>query len=225
MKKLWIAAVLALGVCGNALALNYIGPPTTRMEAGQWAVGASFSHSLQDIKYDGHRFDNAEQDVVVGRVAVGLVTSRLEISGLAGAADFEGGSLDTDYTFLLGGAFRATLWKGQNLDWGVVGQGTFMSTEDTGSRTVDELKLGEVLFGLGPCWRPDWGIVYGGALVHVITGTLKTVADEEYDLEQDSPFGAYLGGGIELERHLMATAEVQATPDAYGWGVGLLWRF
>ncbi len=224
MKKLCIAAVLALGLCGNALALNYIGPPTTRMEAGQWAVGGSFFHSLQDIKYDGGKFDNAEQDVALGRVGVGLVTSRLEISGLAGAADFEAGPIGTGYTFLLGGAFRATLWKGEALDWGVVGQGTFMSTEDTGTRSVDQLKLGEVEFGLGPCWRPDWGIIYGGALVHVITGTVNT-DDEEYDLEQDSPFGAYLGGGIELERHLMATAEVQATPDAYGWGVGLQWRF
>ncbi len=229
MKQRCIAVVLALGLCSNVLALNYLGPPTTRMQAGQWAVGASYSHSNQDLDFGPFEWDDAEQDVILGRVGVGLVTNRLEISGLAGAANLEDDSFDTGYKFLLGGAFRVTMWKGKDLDWGIVGQGTYLNLEDTGiiqgTSTDFELRLGELQFGLGPCWRPGWGIIYGGAMFQWVLGTMDTTLLGDFDLREKTAIGIYGGGGIELARHLMLTGEVQATPDAFGWGTGLQLRF
>ena len=48
MRQRCIATILALGLCSNALALTYLGPPTTNMKAGQWAGGVSYADGEQD---------------------------------------------------------------------------------------------------------------------------------------------------------------------------------
>jgi len=229
MKRYCVATILTLGVCGHALALNYLGPPTTQMRAGQWAVGASYSYSTQDLDLGEFDLENAHQDSVLGRVTVGLVTSRLEISGLAGVADIDQSEFDTGNQLQVGGAFRLTMWEGGDLDWGIVGQGTYLRAEETGtvlgSRTDYELGLGELQFGLGPCWRPNWGIVYGGAMLHWIMGSMDTTGLDDFDVREQSVLGAYLGGGFDLDRHWTLTAEIQATPDAFGWATAVQLRF
>jgi hypothetical protein len=119
--------------------------------------------------------------------------------------------------------------KVTNLDGGIVGQATYLKTEDSGivlrTPTGFELSVAEFELGIGPCWRPGPGILYGGALIHWIDGSIDTDRIGDYDISEESIFGIYIGGGVELPKHLMVTAEVQATPDALGWGIGAQWRF
>lgn len=224
-----VATVLSLS--SSAMALNYIGPPTTWLHAGQWAAGVSYSQSEQDLTLNGRSiFDDVEWDSTIGRVAVGLVTSRLEISGLIGGTSVERDEgFDTGDRLLAGGGFRVTMFEGGDLDWGIVGQGTYMSVERSGTvlstPTRYDLDLGELQFGLGPCWRPGWGVVYGGALLQWVIGTLDTPAPGNFDVREKSAVGAYVGAGFEVESHWTLTAELQATPDAFGWGAGVQLRF
>ena len=232
MKKYCVAAILALGLCSNVLALNYLGPPTTRMKAGQWFIGASYADSEQDIEFDTDiEFDDVDQNATVGRVGVGLATDRLEIFGLFGMTELERDLFETDDEFLVGGGFRVTMQldKKNNLDIGVVGQVTYSKFEDESiiflTPTDYELSLAEILFGAGPCWRPGPWLVYGGVLIQWIEGNLDTIAAGRSDVNQESLVGAYLGGGVDLAEHWMITAEGQATPDAYGVAAGVQLRF
>jgi hypothetical protein len=229
MKRTIFVMAAVLGLSSSALALNYLGPPTAHLQAGQWEAGISYCYSMQDIKLDDFELDDAKENMILGRLGVGLVTSRFEIAGLAGAGDLERDPFETDFKFLLGGAFRATMWEGGDLDWGIVGQGTYLSTEDRsrvlGRPSNYDLSLGEIQLGLGPCWRHDWAIVYGGAMFHWFVGTMDDTVLGDFEVREKTAIGGYLGGGLDVDKCWTFTAEIQATPDAFGYSTGIQLRF
>ncbi len=230
MKRIVIVTLLAVGLCGNAIGMNYLGPPTTKMQAGQWALGGSYADSRQDVEIDGGIvFDNLKEHIGLGRVAVGLVTSRAEIFGMLGAAQLHQGEFKTDTQVLGGLGGRITALPGKVLSWGIVGQFTWFHTEDTstilGVVQPYELDLQEVQIGLGPCWRPGPFVLYGGPMIQWLGGDIETPLLGKRDVSIESWLGGYVGGGFELDKHLMVTAEFQVTPDALGWSAGAQWRF
>lgn len=232
MKRLCISSIFALGMCGNVLALNYLGPPASHLRQGQWYVGMNYADSKQDIEFDTDiEFDDMDQSSILGRIGVGLATDRLEIFALVGMTELDQYYFDTSDELLLGGGFRATMQldKVNNLDFGVVGQVTYTKSDDSDVvllvPTDYELAVAEVLFGAGPCWHPGPWMVYGGVLIHWIDGNLDTTLVGSYDINQQSLVGAYLGGGVELDERWVITAEGQATPDAYGVAAGIQLQF
>jgi hypothetical protein len=234
-----IVIIMVLGMANSALGLNYLGPPTTRLRTGQWYVGASYSDSRQDIEFSADDTDTDikdwDQSSTLGRIGVGLADNILEIFGLVGMTELEQGEspylFQTDDELLLGGGFRATMYMGEgnNLDWGIAGQVTYTKFEGDSvvlkTRTDYELSALEFLVGIGPCWRPDPWLLYGGLLVHFITGDIDTTRVGSYDISQESAAGIYMGGGVELAKHVMLTAEGQATPDSYGWAIAAGYEF
>lgn len=230
MRQRCIATILALGLCSNALALTYLGPPTTNMKAGQWAGGVSYADGEQDIELGSNlQLEDLKEETVLGRVAAGVVDRRWEVFGLFGAVDAEQDYFNPDDEFLIGFGTRITTNVGDKLDWGVVGQVTWFTSEDTGTfagiPTPYELDLFDIQVGLGPCWRPGPFILYGGPMIQWIEGDLDTTYAGNFDVNAESWFGVYIGGGVELEQHLSITGEVQATGDATLWAVCAQWRF
>jgi hypothetical protein len=67
---------------------------------------------------------------------------------------------------------------GDDLDWGVVGQFTYLTREDqgviNGVWTPFEMDLIDVQIGMGPCWRPGPFVLYGGPMLQFIEGEIET---------------------------------------------------
>lgn len=230
MKCLCLTVVLGLFLAAPALGLTYLGTPTTVLKTGEWAVGASYAKSEQDLKLSGgFDIDDLEEESVLGRVAVGLVDKRMEVFGLFGTADLEQDEAEMNGEFLVGFGARVTTNIGDDLDWGVVGQFTYFTREDAG-RVADvwtpfEMSLFDVQIGVGPCWRPGPFMLYGGPMVHLVEGDIDTEIAGDFDVNQESWFGAYIGGGVELAKHLGITGEAQGTGDAWALAASIMWRF
>ncbi len=230
MKHTTLIIGLGLLVASPALGLTYLGTPTTRMKAGQLAIGASYADSEQDVELQGDiQVDDLDEESWLGRVAIGVADERMEIYGLFGSANLESDGLETGDEFLVGFGTRITTNRGDELDWGVVGQFTWFTNEDTvdflGTPTPYDLDVIDVQIGFGPCWRPGPFIVYGGPMIQWIDGDIESPLFGEFDVDAESSFGGFVGGGIELAEHVCLTGEVQATADANAWAASIQWRF
>jgi hypothetical protein len=218
MKK--TVCLIVLCATGSALALGPLGPTTTTMRQGQWEFGAAYTYSEQDIEFEtGADVDNAELETVLGRVAVGLATDRVELFGLLGASDSD--DFDTDTELAFGGGLRLTTNSGEELTWGVVTQVIHYDFDIS----FGDLKLNEVQVALGPTWRRDNIMIYGGPLVQILFGKYERDIGPDIDVEDDVLWGGYVGGGIELFEHLMLNVEGQLTTDSHAVSAGLNWRF
>ncbi len=212
--------VIVLSLAGSALALGPLGPPTTRMRLGQWEVGAVYTGSEQDIELEGGvEVDDVELNSVLARGTVGLATNRMELYGLAGWAEYE--QEGSDNNFAVGIGTRITALKGKELDWGIVAQ--FLRYEFDFDDT--DLELNEFQVGIGPCWRPGNFMLYGGPMLHFLTGEFDSDPGPSVDVEQEAWFGGYIGVGAQLWEHVVVNAEAQVTTESRAGSVGLAWRF
>jgi hypothetical protein len=218
MKK--TVCLIVLCATGSALALGPLGPTTTTMRQGQWEIGAAYVYSEQDLEFEtGDEIDNMELQSVLGRVAVGLFTDRLELFGLIGASESD--DLDTDTEVAFGGGLRLTTNSGKELTWGVVAQVIHYDFDISGG----DLRLNEVQVALGPTWRRDGIMIYGGPMVQVLFGTYDRDLGSDIDVDEDALWGGYLGGGVELLEHLTLNVEGQLTTDSHAIAAGVNWRF
>jgi hypothetical protein len=93
------------------------------------------------------------------------------------------------------------------------------------THTGYDLTVAEAEVAIGPCWRPGRAILYGGPLFHWIDGEIDTDLVGNHDIRQRSMFGGYIGAGLQVTDQFSATAEIQATGEAFGWGIAAEWRF
>ena len=82
----------------------------------------------------------------------------------------------------------------------------------------------DVQFALGPCWRRGAFVLYGGPMLHFISGEVTIPGSGTFDIEQESWFGGYIGTGLS-NRHLSLIVEGQVTPDSFGGAIMLGWKF
>ncbi len=212
--------LIVLCATGSVLALGPIGPTTTNMRQGQWEVGGAYTYSEQDIEFEGDtEVENAELETVLGRVAVGLATDRVELFGLVGAADSD--DFDTDTEVAFGGGLRLTTNSGEELTWGIVAQAIHYDFDITSG----DLKLNEVQVALGPTWRRDCIMIYGGPLIQVLFGEFDREVGDDIDVDDEALWGGYIGGGVTLLEHLTLNVEGQLTTDSHAVSAGLNWRF
>ncbi len=224
MKMPCIATVLALGLCSSASALTYMGPPTTTMKQGQWAIGERGGWSENDVEIGGVTLEDVELTNILGSVHVGLATSRMELFGLFGVGNVE----DTGYEFAAGVGTKITMNSDRPLSWGLLAQGVFYQQDEPFilppySGNI-ELEAWEIQIAAGPCWRFNNFSIYGGPFLHLIQGDNDVVVDdtvvESLDVEQHGLWGGYVGLGLHLDR-VEVTGEIQVGPDAWGLGLGV----
>jgi hypothetical protein len=216
MDKVNVVVLIVFAVAATAQALTPIGPPTTTLRQGQWAIGGSYGYSEQDIEIEdgpiGTSAEDVEIETALATVAVGLATNRMEIFGRLGMAQAEDTYIDSDEKLALGGGARITTNLDDELSWGVVGQVLYCEPSDDDD-------IFDVQFALGPCWRRGAYVLYGGPMLHFITGEIGTS-----DIEQESWFGGYIGTGLSSE-HLSVIVEGQLTPDSFAGAIMLGWKF
>lgn len=224
MRNATVAAILLM-VTSTVQALSYIGPPTTVMKAGQWGFGGMYTDSKQDIELKSFGvLDDVELDTTLATATVGLADHRAELFGRVGVGQYDWFGDDREDELCLGFGGRITTNKGhgnlEDLDWGLALHLTYHEIPEK----VGEGELYEFQLGLGPCWRPGIFLLYGGPMVHMLGGELDLPLVGEFDIRQESSYGGYIGGGIDVGG-FQVTGEVQATPDATGWAVGGRFEF
>lgn len=221
MDKLNVVVLIVFAVAATAQALTPIGPPTTALRQGQWAVGGSYGYSEQDIEIQNGPVSMFDEDVeietVLATVAVGLATNRMEIFGRLGMAQAENRYFESDEELAVGGGTRITTNLGDELSWGLVAQALYFELD--GGEGITDLQ-----FALGPCWRRRAFLLYGGPMLHFITGEAQIPGVGTLDIEQESWFGGYIGTGLTSD-HLSITVEGQVTADAVGGAIMLAWKF
>ena len=52
-KMLFFGVLVAVCLCGTALALDPMGPPVAGLEQGQWKTGLDYAFSETDLDFDG----------------------------------------------------------------------------------------------------------------------------------------------------------------------------
>lgn len=221
MKTLRFTALLVVCFAGTALALTPIGPPTTVLKQGQFEVGGVFGWSENEVDFSGSvgEVDDLEFDTILFRPAVGIASDRMEIFGLLGYSEFE----DADDT-AIGFGLRVTTNLEEQLSWGLVGQIVWFEADER--MRIDsfygdaDLNFYEAQIGLGPCWRHDIFMLYGGPFLRFIDGELTRTID----MEESEWIGAFIGGGLDLGP-ANAVVEVQATQSDIGVGVNVALRF
>ncbi len=201
---------------------------------------------MSPFETESFGISNVKIDKIYGRIGYGI-SDKWEAFLRLGAADAEGdadwpehysteGSVDSDRGFAFGFGTKATFFEqSPKLKWGGLAQMSWRKND--GKLTIEEgvysgleadtqIEVLEVQLALGPTWQAaDYISVYGGPFLHFVDGELKGKAygeEGEYDLEQDSVFGGYIGTQIGVTNSCDLNLEAMFTGDATAWAVSLI---
>jgi hypothetical protein len=232
MVAVVVAAVFA--AAGSAWALSPIGKPTAGLEQGQVYLGADYGYSDADIEVDGadENINGANSNAIMGRVGYGLMDV-WELYGLVGVADAEWEDFDSSFDIAYGFGTKYTFMEDEEIDWGVAFQMQWLDVDDDvtdeGTDYDVDMDFWEMVIAVGPTWNMNEDVrIYGGPLVYLMDGDLdvKEVGDgsESFDLEEDSCFGGYVGGEVDLSDTCLVYAEFLFTGDAWMLGGGIGWK-
>jgi hypothetical protein len=256
-----IITLTVLALAGSALALAPMGPPTAGLKTGQFRAGAEYSYTTTDLKIDWGGDEYTAKDIKVNVISANIgygVMDDLEVFARLGASNAEGdsdsediGNAAGDYKFAWGLGTKYTFLKQENLDWGVLFQIGWLSTEssDSGSYTEGEGE-GEITYNwdetykvdmynieiaVGPTWKAAEGLsIYGGPFFNIIRGnadydyseTPGTYTDSESaDIKEKSMFGGYVGAQWDFMQNASAFGEFQYTGAGWTFGTGVGWKF
>jgi hypothetical protein len=257
MKKnlLLVDVILtALDLTGSALALAPMGPPTAGLKTGQFRAGADYSYSDMDFKVDWGHGEYTAKNIKVNMVAANIgygVMDDLEVFGRLGAGnaagDLDGFDASGDYKFIWGLGTKYTFLKQENLDWGVLFQIGWVSTEfsDSGSYVEGEttydwkenykLDMYNIEIAVGPTWKAAEGLsIYGGPFFNLVRGDLDyhysetpgTYTDSETaDVKEKSMFGGYVGAQWDFMQNASLFGEFQYVGTGWTFGTGVGWKF
>lgn len=239
-KMLRIAVAFIVFVCSSAaLALVPMGPPMSTLKErdyleGQFSIGFHYCYSEVDIELSGHgvseRIDDIESNMIFANLAYGISGS-CDVFLRLGAANAEVEGVFGDYEFAWGLGTKATFVHDGDLIWGGVFQIHWIESKDSwafGGYSGDaEIHAHEIQVGAGPTWQGDGFSLYGGPFFHYINGDVDIKLAGEtvsFDIEQESEFGGFVGAQWELAEKAFLYAEGQFTGDAWGFGVGGIWK-
>jgi hypothetical protein len=258
-KKLLLVVVIltALALTGSALALAPMGPPTAGLKTGQFRAGAEYSYTNSDFKIDWgsgeYTAKNVKVNVWTANLGYGIMDDweafvRLGAGNAAGdSEDF--GSATGDYKFAWGLGTKYTFLKQDNLDWGVLFQigwlssefkdsGTFVDESDATQTFHDTYKLDayDIEIALGPTWKAAEGLsVYGGPFFNIIRGDIdfhESVTpdttqsySESADIKEKSVFGGYVGAQWDFMQNASLFGEFQFTGAGCTFATGVGWKF
>jgi len=246
-----LAVVLAaVCVCGSAaLALDPMGPPTSRLEKGHWSVGVDYFAEDSDIELDEARpvglvsaFKmNVEEQLVTANIAYGIADNWEIFLRLGGEASgdgtgTQGGSpvtFDGDSGSVTGLGARASLYKQGNLELGglfQIGWGKSEGKIETRGQSFSvDGDTTEIGVAIGPSYKITENVsIYGGPFFYFIDGDVDGNVlgiDISYDIDEASYFGGYIGTQIDIADGIAFNVELQHTATADGLGMGLVWRF
>lgn len=202
MKKKWLLAVALVVVflCDSAaLALDFMGPPTSGLKKGQFSTGADYSYSRMDLqlnegkmKIDGESGDlpsgkikNLKMNKVYANIGYGIMDNWEMFLRLGGANTdlktdlFDAGSVqkefDGDTGFAIGFGTKATFYEEGDLKLGGLFQMSWASSDAKAngpywSESLD-IDITEIQIAAGPTYKLMSSVsIYGGPFFHFIDG-------------------------------------------------------
>ena len=204
--------------------------------------GEATSFALKDFEASkayvnlGYGFaDNCE-----GFLRVGGAKGEFDDSIWLDSEEFDSGS-----NLAVGGGIKATFFEEGGLKLGALLQGSWAEYQGqldspnwTGPDFV-EIDMTEVQIAVGASytWEERF-CVYGGPFFHFVSGDLDDTVgasvtglgellNSEYDweIEEDSTFGGYIGAQLEVAEGCSFNVEYQFTAAANAFGASILWRF
>lgn len=232
--------VVACLLSSSALALTPLGPPVATLDWGKMSLGFDFSDSKSDIKVTGlglsGTLEDVESQLYFAKLGLGLLDN-WEMFVRLGTADHESEGYQGSSGFAYGWGTKVTLLKGDPVSWGTIFQMTWSESSDTLTEdvppfgTIDadfDIDIIEIQIAIGPTYRKDNFILYGGPFLHLIDGELDVSvlgATGSFDLKQKSEFGGYIGAMFDLAESSSLFFEYQNTGDASAIAGGIVWRF
>jgi hypothetical protein len=183
-------------------------------------------------------------------VRLGVIDAKDDIEQIYpdGATPDKYNGFDGSFGLAWGLGTRATFWQDEILSWGGLFQIIWEKPDksdislagDPEFSGTAEIEIWEVQIALGPTWRPvDSFCLYGGPFLHFVRGDLdisgetnigfNVVTESSGDIEEKSQFGGYVGAYWDMDaltKGLPAiNLELQLTGDAWGVGLGSVWKF
>jgi hypothetical protein len=252
-KVLVLVCVAWMGA--GAFAYSLLGPPTAELkkttrenDEGEEVShfenrhGYIFSYSKAAIEIDG-----------VGRVDDLKVTrhyytwsvafyENFNFSLLLGAAsgESEEGELDATQTggfegdtqFSWGFNFKNTFYQGETVDWGVMGQMTWSSTEDSvdvsgvGPVDVEIDNAYDLQVAIGPAVDMGGWKLYGGAFYYMLDAELKMSQPAfglpaSADIEESDSLGGFVGAQFDIKENLDLIVEYSMGKDSANIGLSV----
>ncbi len=237
MREKTIIVGLTLALFSSAsYALDPLGPPKALLKEGQWSVGLEYAYSqtdteLEDGSFNGTPLPDSSSQLRANEAFVNLRYGPwhgvLDVFGRLGVVAFKDPSLqdgDADIAFGLGAA--ATLWHtGEKLDWGALLQfGRGESSSHGIART--EIEAWSLQVAGGPTYqvRDDMKL-YGGLFLDFLWGEFEGSGRFKYDLEQNDPFGVFVGLDWTVKENTDWTVEFQYAGSTLAVATGLRWTF
>jgi len=239
MRKL-VMAMMVLFAVGRALALTPMGPPRAELEKGKRSLGFLFSSSEMDLDISGYgmteEMSDTESTAYLVKAGYGL-SDGFEIYSLLGFADMTSEDYKGNSEFAWGFGTKFTLAESAQVTWGGLFQMVSLSSDGSisgdvpgfGWQTIDvDVQLYEIQIAFGPTYTTEAFSIYGGPFLHFVSGDLDGSAlgvTVEFDIEQKSEFGGYVGTQFELNKSTAVFIEHQMTGDASAIAGGFVWRF
>lgn len=149
-----------------------------------------------------------------------------------------------DYEAAWGFGTRVTFCQEGNLTWGGLFQMTWSGIDGSNLKLRGdpvfsgsvELDFWEIQVAAGPTLQLEGFSIYGGPFLHFVKGDMElsgtTVSlgttqrvESEADIREESNFGAFVGAQWDIDEDTCWYTEYQFTGDAWGAGMGIVWRF
>jgi hypothetical protein len=253
---------LVAGFCGSAaLAFDPIGPPTAQLKGvDRKRVAVEYSWSNMDIGSDnvdsldqpadtieGFEFRKAYANFAIGaseesEVFLRVGMAEADVDRNDNADNFAGNIGKSDQSLLLGGGGRATLFKKDKIELGILAQMSYAEFDfGDSSYTLNghaatlstDIEIFEVQVAFGPTVEVHKNIsIYGGPFLHFVagdadlSGTIDGASrDVDTDLEQDSILGGYIGAQLDITENTGFNIEIQATDAGYAVAASLGYKY
>ena len=225
MKKVLMSLVCLCCISSAARAFIFMGCPTGDVQQDPVGMGANYSYSEADITIEGMGVDDVEFSSYLARIAYGA-TDEWGVFVSVGTADVEADDYDGSSEFAFGIGVKGVFHEGEHVSWGALSQIHWFKSKDTGrvdGLSADgEFDLYEVQVGAGPIYQADGFCVYGGPFLDFIRGDFdvrirgRSVPGE---IKEESKFGGYVGGQIQIWNDATLGVEVQITGDGFAVGI------
>jgi opacity protein-like surface antigen len=216
-KRLLGIISIVMILSANAMAIDFMGPPSASLDTGQWKIGYTYHQSkndllIKDITRNGTDTGIGDLDLDGLKLVrnyftfnYGLESRRWEVYGFLGGAnmDIDDTSFDAGNEFAIGVGTKITTNLSKDVDWGILVQTSWVNAEDKAVSGVfdsysisgdAEFDMWELQVALGPTIKNEGWKVYGGPFFHVIGG------DTEFTgLLEGFPGVANISGDLEQD--------------------------
>lgn len=149
-----------------------------------------------------------------------------------------------DYKAAWGFGTRATFCQNGNLTWGGLFQMVWSGIDSSDLKLRGdpvfsgdlEIDFWEIQVAAGPTVQLDGFSIYGGPFLHFVKGDMELEGTTVFmgttqrviskaDIREESNFGAYIGAQWDIAEDTFWYTEYQFTGDAWGAGMGIVWKF